>query len=311
MQKLLLLIFLIFLFLQGKSQIADENFSGKETIEKAVPFLCTSDSNLMQSYALIAGGSKGIGFAVAEALARRHYNLILIARHADALSAAKILLEKKYSVKVITLVHDLSRPESSKEISSYCYDNKIQLKILCNVAGLGGVNDYLALPEDSLRYMIHLNLESVMALTLELIPLLEQNQPSYILNVASMAGLAPIPAKNMYAATKSAVIFFSYGLRYQLKEKHISVSCLCPGPVFTKPEIIEDTKNKLGWFGMRMAVDPAKVGEVAIKKTLKKRMIIVPGGLAKLSSWVIRVLPARWSASMYYRLEKKRRNKKS
>ena len=77
------------------------------------------------------------------------------------------------------------------------------------------------------------------------------------------------------------------------------MSCLSPGPVFTKPEIIKDTKEKLGWFGMQMALVPHKVGEVTVRKTLKGRLMIVPGKLAKLSSIVIRVLPRRWVAAFY------------
>jgi len=103
--------------------------------------------------------------------------------------------------------------------------------------------------------MISINASAQMALCYGLLDLLEKNAPSHILNVASMAGFAPIPEKNIYSATKAAVIFFSYSLRYQLKKKNINVSCLCPGPVFTKPEIIEDTIEKLGWFGKLMAVN--------------------------------------------------------
>jgi hypothetical protein len=154
--------------------------------------------------------------------------------------------------------------------------------------------------------MVRLNIESCIALSLTLLPLLEKNAPSYILNVASMAGFAPIPVKNMYSATKSAVVFFSYSLRYQLKDKNISVSCLCPGPVFTKPEIVKDTKAKLGWFGMKMALDPGTVGEVAIKKTLKKKLIIVPGTLAKISSDLIRFFPRRWVVNLYGSAGKKK-----
>jgi short-subunit dehydrogenase len=150
--------------------------------------------------------------------------------------------------------------------------------------------------------MVRLNVESAMSLSLTLLPLLEKNAPSYILNVSSLAGFAPIPEKNMYSATKAALVFFSYSLRYQLKKKNISVSCLAPGPVFTKPEIVKDTKEKLGWFGMKMAVSPKRVGEIAVRKTLKKRMIIVPGTLAKLSSIVIRALPRRWVAGVYDKL---------
>ena len=174
--------------------------------------------------------------------------------------------------------------------------------MLCNVAGYGGARDYLSLPLDTLRYMVRLNIESYMALSLSLLPLLEKNAPSYILNVASMAGFAPIPIKNLYSATKSAVVFFSYSLRYQLKNKGISVSCLAPGPVFTKPEIVEDTKKKLGWFGMRMAVSPEKVGEIAVEKTFEKKMMIVPGTLAKISSSVIRFLPKNWIVGLYGRV---------
>ncbi|HEY4936455.1 MAG TPA: SDR family NAD(P)-dependent oxidoreductase [Puia sp.] len=258
---------------------------------------CKSDTSML--YALVAGGSKGIGYGIAEALAKRGYNLILIARHLDTLQAAKIKLESMYPIHVEILAIDLSFDKSADEIAKWCTDRNIHLKVLCNVAGLGGANDYLSFPLDSLRYMVRLNIESCMALSLTLLPLLEKNAPSYILNVASMAGFAPIPIKNMYSATKSAVVFFSYSLRYQLKDKHISVSCLCPGPVFTKPEIVKDTKAKLGWFGMKMALDPGTVGEVAVKKTFKKKLIIVPGTLAKISSTVIRFLPRRWVVSLY------------
>ena len=116
--------------------------------------------------------------------------------------------------------------------------------------------------------------------------------------------LGTIPIKNLYAATKSAVVSFSYSLRYQLKDKNISVSCLAPGPVFTKPSIKEYTREKLGSFGMSMAVPVKKVGEVAVKKTLKGKMIIVPGTLAKTLSGVIRFFPRRWVAWFYYRTTK-------
>lgn len=271
------------------------------------PFIY-SDTTMLYgntAYALVAGGSKGIGYGIAEALARRGYNLILIARHTDSLMAAKVKLESAYNIHVEILSFDLSRDESATEIASWCTERNIPLKMLCNVAGFGGAKDYLSLPLDTLRYMINLNVGSAMALSLTLLPLLEKNAPSYILNVGSMAGFAPIPVKNLYSATKSAVVFFSYSLRYQLKEKHISVSVLCPGPVFTKPEIKKDTKEKLGWIGMQMAVSPEKVGEVAVRETLNKKLVIVPGGLSKFMAFLIRVLPRRLIVAIYDRAGRK------
>ena len=258
-------------------------------------------------YALVAGGSKGIGYAIAEALARRHYNLVLIARGMDSLRSAKTKLESAYHVQVEILSYDLSKETSATEIAKWCIEKDLPLKMLCNVAGFGGSNDYLSLSLDSLRYMVRLNVESAMALTLTLMPLLEKNAPSYVLNVASMAGFAPIPIKNMYSATKSAVVFFSYALRYQLKEKNISVSCLAPGPVFTKPEVIKDTKEKLGWLGMKMEVPPGKVGEIAVRETLKGKLVIVPGTLAKLSAFFVRLMPRRMIVALYNRAGKKKK----
>jgi short-subunit dehydrogenase len=253
-------------------------------------------------FALIAGGSKGIGFAIAEALAKRKFNLVLIARHKDSLVAAKNKLESAYKVQVEILQYDLSLAESATEIATWVTVNNIPVKMLCNVAGFGGSEDFLQLPLDSLRSMVDLNISSCMALSLTLLPVLEKNAPSYILNVGSMAGFAPIPVKNMYSATKSAVVFFSYSLRYQLKEKNISVSVLCPGPVYTKPEIEADTKKKLGWFGNQMSVKPKRVGEIAVRKTLNEKMLIIPGTLNKVVAFVIRVLPRRWVVALYDKL---------
>jgi short-subunit dehydrogenase len=257
------------------------------------------------SYAIVAGGSKGIGYGIAEALAKRHFDLIIIGRHKDILQAAKQNLESLYAIHVEALEYDLSRKEAAREIADWCNERNIPLKMLCNVAGLGGEDDYLSLSLDKLRYMIRLNVESDMALCLTLLPLLEKNSPSFILNVGSMAGFAPIPAKNLYSATKSATIFFSYALRYQLKEKNISVSCLCPGPVFTKEEIKKVTIETLGWFGKAIEVEPKKVGEIAVKRTLNGRMIIVPGMLAKTVSIFLRLLPRRLIVFTYHSLGKK------
>jgi uncharacterized protein len=255
-------------------------------------------------YALITGGSKGIGYGIAEALAKRRYNLILIARHQERLLVAKKNLESSYNIHVEILVHDLSREESVDEITQWCVSRNISLKLLCNDVGIGGANDYLAASLETMRYMVRLNIEPCMALTFRLLPLLERNSPSYILNVASMAGFAPIPIKNLYAATKSAIIFFSYSLRYQLKNKNISVSCLAPGPVYTKPEVINETKKQLGWWADKIAITPKTAGEIAVRKTLQKKMIIVPGTLAKLISIFLRVVPRRTIAAIYYRLKK-------
>lgn len=257
-------------------------------------------------FAIVAGGSKGIGYAIADALARRDFNLILIARNEGSLRSARDSLEVKYGIQVEILGADLTDERVAPELAQWCTKNRLPLKMLCNVAGMGGSNDFRQLPSDSLRYMIRINLESPVAMVNELLSLLEKNRPSYILNVASMAAFGPIPVKNVYSASKSGMLFFSYSLRYQLRDKGISVSCLTPGPVYTKPEIEQVTKEKLGFFGDWMSVAPRRVGEIAVKGTLNEKMVIVPGTTSKLASVVIRMLPRRWAARVYHSLGKEK-----
>jgi uncharacterized protein len=259
----------------------------------------------MMEYALVAGGSKGIGYAIASALAKKKFNLIIIARSIIELESAKKTIESKYHVHVEILQFDLSKDESAGIIARWCIEKDLQLKLLCNVTGIGGSKDYLSASLPDTRYMLRLNIEPAVALIFNLLPLLKKNNPSYILNVGSMAGFAPIPAKNIYAATKSAILYFSYSLRYQLKKDNIFVSCLCPGPVFTKPEIKKDTKEKLGWIGMQMAVSPERVGEIAVRETLNKKLVIVPGGLSKCMAFLIRALPRNLIVSIYDKSGKK------
>src|SRR5450432_2046286 len=154
--------------------------------------------------------------------------------------------------------------------------------------------------------MIHLNFESAMALSFTFIPLLKKTAPSFILNVGSMAGFAPIPIKNVYSSTKAALHSFSYSLRYLLKADNISVSCLCPGPVFTKPSIEKETISQLGWIGKWMAVSPSTVGEYAIRGMFNHKLMIVPGRLATVFSFLLRILPNGLVAAIYYTFRKKK-----
>jgi uncharacterized protein len=252
-------------------------------------------------WALIAGGSKGIGLGIAEALAARKWNLLLVARNEKDLAGAESRIENTYAVQVEILPCDLSLQDSAEFIHDWCIKKNVEIKLLCNAAGLGGSKDFPDLSPEETGTMIRLNFESAIALSYRFIPILKKNAPSYILNVASMAGFAPFPIKSIYSATKAALISFSYSLKNILRVDQISVSCLCPGPVFTKAAIEQETVRQLGAFGRLMAVDPAKVGELVVRLTLAGQLIIIPGKLAGISSFLLRILPRRLMARILYR----------
>ncbi|HEX6335238.1 MAG TPA: SDR family NAD(P)-dependent oxidoreductase [Flavisolibacter sp.] len=255
-------------------------------------------------YALVAGGSKGIGLAISVALAKRKYDLVIVARDAGRLAESKQQLEQQYGIQVITLSKDLSLRDSAAEVVAFCRDRNIFPAAFCHVAGIGGTDDYLTASLEEMRYMVHLNVEAVMALTQLMLPLLRKHSRAHIMIVGSMAGLAPIPVKNLYSATKSAVLFFCRSLRSQLKHENISVTCLCPGPVFTKPEITRYTLEKLGAFGKLIALQPGAVGEAAVDGMLRKETLVIPGFVAKVTSVFLRFLPQRLLIFIYSRMDR-------
>src|SRR5688572_15449685 len=137
--------FLLFLF--ACSLIIVHGQPAIRTPEMAVPKLKTVDTRLKAEttifkaknsnpFALVAGGSKGIGFAIAEDLVYRGYNLILFARQHAPLLEAKQALGTKYNVQVEVMSYDLSQRASAPAIAAWCIENSIPLKMLCNVAGL-------------------------------------------------------------------------------------------------------------------------------------------------------------------------------
>ena len=255
-------------------------------------------------WAVVAGGSKGLGFSIAKALAKRDYNILLIARNEPDLINAKETLQTEYKIQVDMLVSDLSLPESAETIYKHCVTNSLDINILCNAAGLGGAKDFPDLSLDELRSMISTNLQSCVALSFLFLPLLKKSAPAYILNIGSMAGFTPIPIKSIYSSSKSALHFFSYSLRNLLKQYDISVTCACPGPLFTKPSIEEETIRQLGWFGKMMAVKPDGAGELIVKGLLNGKMIVVPGKLARLVSFFLRAAPNGLMARVLYSSKK-------
>jgi uncharacterized protein len=258
------------------------------------------------SRALITGGSKGIGASIAEALARRKIDLLLVARNGKDLNEIKGRLEEEYKVTVMTMSCDLSEAGAGEKLTAWIVDKN--LDIFCHVAGMGGAKDFNELSLDELRIMIRTNFEIGVELCWRMAPILKKNVPAHILLVASMAGFAPIPQKAVYSATKSALYFFSRSLDEILRKDGVKVSCLSPGPVFTKSSIQEETVRQLGKMGQWMALSPAEIGEYTVKKMLSGRMLIVPGRLNRVLSFLMRSLPHRPLAKLFYRDNRPQKN---
>jgi hypothetical protein len=233
------------------------------------------------SYALITGGSKGIGKELAICLAKKGYNLILVSRSLDELNATKSELEKSFSVKVFVKNFDLSVSNSAEQVFNWCISENFDISILINNAGYGLWGFFEDLSLESQKNMLQLNVNTLLELTYRILPLLKKQSKSYILNVGSTAAYQAVPSLAAYAASKSFVVLFTRGLRFECRNTPISVTCLSPGATAT------NFTNRAGMQAMQAIADKFnmqadKVAEIAINGMFAGKAEIIPG----FTNWI-------------------------
>jgi short-subunit dehydrogenase len=244
----------------------------------------------MKEYALVTGASKGIGKSIAQLLAQRGYNMLLVARSEQDLQQLSASIRSSDGVGALYLAIDLSDDGAAKKVADWCEGLSVPITILVNNAGYGlwGKFEDLGLAEQ--LNMLKLNMNTLVELTYYLLPLLKKQQQSYILNVASTAAYQAVPSLGLYSASKSFVLSFTRALRYELKSKAVGVSCLCPGPTdtgFTKRAGMDALADLADKFNM----SPKLVAEIGLKGMFNKKAEIIPGLLNKFTSFAAKHAP--------------------
>ncbi|MEO5674076.1 MAG: SDR family oxidoreductase [Chitinophagales bacterium] len=242
------------------------------------------------AYALITGASKGIGKAFAENLAGRKINLLLVARTDILLAELASDLKNKFGTEVHYLKEDLSKPGAAQRIFQWIEEEKFEVQILINNAGYALWGNFSELDLQEQNEMLAVNITTMVNLTHLLIPQLKRQKQSYILNVCSTAAYQAVPTLTLYAAAKSFVLLFSRGLRRELKNSSVSVSCISPGP--TKTNFVERAKMlHMQMLSDKMSVTPGSVAEIGIQGMFGKKAEIIPGFTNKISALSARLAP--------------------
>lgn len=255
------------------------------------------------TYALITGASKGIGKAMAFELAARKYNLLLVSRSGNLLNDVSNAIREKYSVAVDTFPIDLSEPESATKIREWCASKNYSVSVLINNAGYGLWGNFENVSLDDQMNMMTLNMQSLVRLSYEMLPVLRKQPSAYLLNVASTAAYQAVATLSIYAATKSFVLLFTRGLRRELLTSSVSVSCLSPGATSTefmnRAGMGDALKEKAKKFEMK----PEAVAKIAIRGMFAGKAEIIPGVTnyiaAKLASFAPKVLTETIAANIY------------
>jgi short-subunit dehydrogenase len=182
--------------------------------------------------ALITGASSGIGAVYADRLARRGYDLILVARDAAKLSALAARLEASTGRKVDTLRADLSVTADLRAVEQrLATDGGISM--LVNNAGLGAVKPLVDSTPEELDQMIAVNVTALTRLTRAVTPGLVARGGGAIINIASIVALAPELLNGTYGGSKAFVLALTQSLHHELNDKGVQVQAVLPGAIGT------------------------------------------------------------------------------
>nr|WP_314479114.1 SDR family oxidoreductase [uncultured Pseudomonas sp.] len=240
----------------------------------------------MTRYAMITGASTGLGLALAEALARRGRNLILVARHRETLEPVAIELAQRFGVEVLLRACDLSQPLRLSGFVLELEEGERRIDLLVNCAGQRTYGPFLAHEWADEQDLLEVNVLALSRLCHAIGNLMAVQGGGQILNVAGLAGVAPGPWMAAYAASKAYVMNFSQALREELKPTGIKVSVLCPGPVRSSRRPIARLE------GNSRCLSPEEVALYTVRALDRNRALIVPGRRNRWLAFAPRLLPS-------------------
>jgi len=183
--------------------------------------------------ALVTGGSKGLGKAMARGLAQAGADIIISSRHENELRTAldEILHGTKRRGHVI--VADLSRRGDVDLLTESALKHWGRVDILINNAGTNIPQAVDEIRDEDWDQIIQLNLSSVMAVTRALVPQMKARRWGRIIHISSIMGFISKPGRNVYSATKSALLGLARANALELGSYGITVNCIAPGPFLT------------------------------------------------------------------------------
>jgi short-subunit dehydrogenase len=232
----------------------------------------------MAETALVTGASSGIGEQFARQLASRGYELVLVARRTDRLEA----IAAELPTEARAVPSDLATEASS--LRDRVAELGIEVDLLVNNAGFGTSGPFLEHDPARDAEQVRVNCEAIVTLVHAFLPGMVERGRGGIINVASTAGMQPLPYESVYAATKAFAISFTDALHTELRGSGVRVMAVNPGPVPT------EWQRVAGYEPDRVAVVPGQIpAEQVVSESLDAydsgRRSLIPGRTIR---WFIR-----------------------
>jgi uncharacterized protein len=183
--------------------------------------------------ALITGASTGIGAIYAHRLAKRGYDLILVARNQSRLAAVAARLKSETGRSVETIAADLNDKADLARIETTLRDNT-NITMLVNNAGVGAAAPLLNSDVEKMDQMIRLNVVALTRLAYAVAPGFVARGGGTIVNIASIVAISPETLNGVYGGSKAFVLAFSQSLQHELGQKGVRIQAVLPGATATE-----------------------------------------------------------------------------
>lgn len=238
--------------------------------------------------AFITGASAGMGLCFATELARRKFDLVLLARRKDRLEAAAAKLSSDFAVRCDIIPTDLSDIDNINKAIELIQkiDN---LDILINNAGFATIGNFTDVPIEKSMRMLHLHMAAPVLLTHAVLQGMLKRKRGAVINVSSIAAFALTSGNVMYDATKSFLAAFSENLHLEVKDAGIRIQSLCPGFTHTEFHEVGDFKDfDRTIIPSHLWMTPEKVVFLSLKALEEnKKIVFIPGWKNRFSTWMI------------------------
>lgn len=237
-------------------------------------------SNLHR-FAVVTGASSGIGVAYAERMAKRGYDLILVARRRDRLEdvAKKIRIKTNRAVEIVTA--DLSDAKDLLLVEELLTERE-DIEVLINNAGLGALGPTSKVTADALDNLIRINILALTRLTHAVLPGFLRRKTGTIINIASMIAVMPTPSGAGYSGSKAYVLNFTRSLQMELAKTGIIVQAVLPGPVRT--EFFEASGLTAAPFPSELFMSAEQLVDTSLKALAQGELVCFPS-LENASLW--------------------------
>ena len=246
---------------------------------------------MKNSYALITGATSGIGLEISRDLAKRGYNLVLVARTEERLSEISRELIKKYNIKCDYFSSDLTLINSPKEIYQFTSQKQYRIEILINNAGYALPNAFhLNSMEDEEKCLRVLGI-SVIALTKKYINDMMSNGGGKIMIVSSVAAFAPASSlQSLYGPVKTFMNRFSESLNFYNKYG-ITSTAVCPGYTVTNFHSASGVQEEMDSVPSFLKKSAKRIAKEGVDAMLKSKKVSVPTKTWKIIVLLLKIIP--------------------